>query len=830
LLCTWARSGRAPGPVAWVSLDATDNDRRRFWILVLRALQAAGVGEPVASLEVPTRAGVGGFAQALLDALAERDPPMVLVLDDFHEVSAAVSPALEELVRHPVPGLRLVVASRVDPPLRLGRLMVAGEVTQLHTAELACTAHEAETLLKSAGAPLGEEGVRRLWAHTEGWPAALRLAAASLRTRADKAVFLDEFTGDHVAVSDYLVSEVLSRQPADVREFLLRTSVVDTLDGELADALSGRSGGQGVLAHLEHSGVPVAAIDEHLRWYRYHGMFAEFLRAQLALEQPRRVKTLHARAAEVLAARGDDVVALRHAVVGRAWPLAARLVAEQGVGMILGGRIEAVAPLAGLPPEQQERHPELALALAALLLERGDRTAAEASLARAIGARGSEAVVGECRASFRRMLVLVRLQLARMDRDFSRTASLAEALLDGDDQADEPAVAELRSFALANVGIATLWMGDLQAAGRTLERALAAARQAESDWPALVASSFLALAADFLGDLGQMTRRADEAIAIAERRGWMNTWAAVPALQLRANAAAQRLQLDEAERWLQQAERALDRGRQSLLSLLGRTIRALMLEARGRLEEALDEVRAVREGARALNEHPYLAGLQQVEARLLISLGRIEPALEVLGPPGANGAANSGLLAERARVYLLEGDPAAARATLAPALHDDRRQIAHLPAMAWLVEALARDGQHDPPGADQALTAAIDILAAAGMVRPLVLYGRTLVSLLERQLDQGTAHRAFIAQALSVLNAHHPTAGSSGDGVEPLTERELQVLGYLPTMLSASEIADELIVSHNTVRSHLKAIYRKLGSHRRTEAVRRARQLRLLDP
>jgi len=828
LLCTWARSGRAPGPVAWVSLDAADNDRRRFWVLVSRALQAAGVGEPVASLEVPARAGVDGYVPALLAALAERERPVVLVLDDFHEVSAAVSPALEDLVRRPVQGLRLVLASRVDPPVRLGRLTVAGEVTQLHAAELAFTAGETGTVLESAGARLGGEGVRRLWAKTEGWPAAIKLAAVSLRSRADQAVFLDEFTGEHVAVNDYLVSEVLSRQPAEVREFLLRTSVVDTLDGELADALSGRSGGgQATLAGLEHSGVPVAAIDDRAHWYRYHGLFAEFLRARLGLEQPEQVAALHNRAAEVLAARGDDAMALWHAVAGRAWPLAARLVAEQGVAMILGGRIEAVAPLAGaLPPEQQDRHPELALALAALLLERGDRAAAETCLTRALAAEARG--VGDRRGSFQRMVVLVKLQLARLDLDLPLTISLAEELLESDDQRNESADPELRAFALANAGIAALWMGDLGIAVRTLKRALAAARHGESDWPALVAASHLALMVDFVGDVGHKPRRANQAIAIAQRRGWMNTWPVVPALQTCALAAIQRLDLDEAERQLQQAKRALGRGRRSLYSLVGGSLRSAMLEARGELEDALDEARATREGARQRGGHPYLADVQPLEARLLISLGRLESAREVLGPPDAR-AATAGILIEHAHLHLAQGDPAAARATLAPALQDNHRQMAHIPAMGWVVEALAHDAQHDPFGADQALARAIDILGPGAAARPLVVYGLELRPLLQRQLEQGTDYRELVERALAVLDAHSDARSAGNGRLDLLTERELEVLRYLPTMLSAREIAAELIVSPNTVRSHLKAIYSKLGSHRRSEAVQRARELQLLD-
>ncbi len=826
LLSSWAASGRAPGPVAWVALDAGDAHRRRFWRVVLQALKAAGVGGPVESLEVPVRAPVEAFVPALVDALAERDQPVVLVLDDFHEVAGTVAPAIEPVLRHPSANLRLVLASRVDPPLRLGRLRLAGGVTDLHAAELACTVGEAGALLEGLAEPVGDDGVRRLWAHTEGWPAGLRLAAASLRSHPDGRRFINEFTGEDRAVSDYLVSEVLAAQPLERRQFLLRTSVVDTLDGELAEVLSGSADGAEVLSQLERAGVPAAAVDNRGHWYRYHALFAEFLRARLRLELPGEVPKLHARAAEVFAARGHNALALRHAVEGQVWSLAARLVADQGVRLILRGSIETAAPMVvSLPPDEQERHPELGLGLAALLLEREDRAGAEMALERALAEGGRLAPSSEL------MLTLVKLQLARMDRDFPQVSALAEELLDRSDAAHETIAAELRSFALANVGIAALWMGDLGVATRTLEQSLAAAHHAESDWPSMVASSYLALAADLTGDAEAMDRHAGEAIAIAQRRGWMDTWPASPALQMRAYAAAQRLDLDEAERLLALAKRALHSNRESLLWLTGRTIRGLILEARGRLRDALDEIRAAREGARMLPAgHPLLAGLQQLEARLLISQGELELAREALRPMGENGGANPGVLAERARIDLLEGNPAAACKTVAPALNGNEPGIAHLPAHAWLVEALARDAQDELPAADFAVARAVDILASAGMLRSLTLYGPSLSPLLERQLAGGSAHSALLGQALAVLESHPADGQAEGAAPEePLTDRELQVLVYLPTMLTMPEIADELALSQNTVRTHLKAIYRKLKAHRRTEAVDRARRLQLLD-
>ena len=388
---------------------------------------------------------------------------------------------------------------------------------------------------------------------------------------------------------------------------------------------------------------------------------------------------------------------------------------------------------------------------------------------------------------------------------------------------------ELRSFALSNVGIAAMWSGDLDAAVHALERALAAARHAESDWPIMVASGYLALAADFCGAPHDLDRRAREAVAVAERRGWLNTWPVSPALQMLAFAATDRLELDEAERLLEQARRALGTSRQQPLRVIQRTIHALILEARGLLDEALDQTRAARDGARGLPDgHPFLVGLQQFEARVLISQGDVQAAREALNMLGVNGRLNPGVLAERARIELLEGDPAAARATVAPALDDGYAGFAHLPAHAWLVEALAAEAQADVPAADRAIARAVDILAGAGMVRSLTLYGAALYPLLERRLHESAPHPEVLEQALAALDPHSAGAATGALG-EVLTDRELEVLVYLPTMLSTSDIAAQLVLSPNTVRTHLKAIYRKLDVHRRTAAVDRARELQLLE-
>jgi LuxR family maltose regulon positive regulatory protein len=278
LLSSWIAEERPPGPVAWLSLDADDADRRRFWRGVLAALAEATGDEAVAALAV--------LASALADALAGARRPVVLVLDDFHEVIDAVHEDLERLVRLPPPALRLVIVTRADPPIGLGRLRLDGRLTEIRAADLNFTLDEAGELFGAMGTVLAPEDLATLWRRTEGWAAALRLAAVSLHQHPDPRAFIEHFAGTDATISDYLVSEVLARQPPELSDFLLRTSIVDTLSAELADALTASTDGHAMLARLEYGGVLTTPLDERGTWHRYHPLFAELLRAELRAQLP----------------------------------------------------------------------------------------------------------------------------------------------------------------------------------------------------------------------------------------------------------------------------------------------------------------------------------------------------------------------------------------------------------------------------------------------------------------------------------------------------------------------------------------------------------------
>ena len=401
LLSSWIAEGRPPGPVAWLSLDTDDADRRRFWRGVLAALAKATGDDAVAALAVSPREPMrmGLVLPALVDALEGAKQPVVLVLDDFHEVIDAVHEDLERLVRFPPPALRLVIVTRADPPIGLGRLRLDGSLTEIRAADLSFSLDEAGALFGALGIALAPEDLATLWRRTEGWAAALRLAAVSLQHHPDPRAFIEHFAGTDATISDYLVSEVLARQPPELRDFLLRTSVVDTLSAELADALTGATDGHAMLARLEHGGVLTTPLDERGTWHRYHPLFAELLRAELRAQLPDEVAQLHRRAATWLAAHGDDAAALRHAAAGGAWDLAADLTTTRWFHMMIDGEMGTLRPILETMPRQfVEASPELALAFGGALLARGDHAGAQPYLRRA--EEGEALVPPERRASF----------------------------------------------------------------------------------------------------------------------------------------------------------------------------------------------------------------------------------------------------------------------------------------------------------------------------------------------------------------------------------------------------------------------------------------------
>jgi LuxR family transcriptional regulator, maltose regulon positive regulatory protein len=827
LVSGWIVDGRAPGPVAWLSLDAEDADRRRFWHAVLEALGRAGAG-PAESVAMPAYERVDLVLSALVETLAARKDRVVLVLDDFHEVADVVAEDMERLLRLPVPGLALVVLSRSEPAIGLDRLRLDGGVAEVRAADLAFTRDEASGLVHELGLGLSEDDVTTLWRRTEGWAAGLGLASLSLRAHPDPTRFIEHFAGTDATVRDYLVNEILARQPAELRGFLLRTSIVDLVSGELADALTGACDGRRYIARLERGGVLLSHVGDGDAWHRYHPLFAELLRAELRSELGNEVDELHRRAAAWLAAHGEEAAAIRHAAAGGAWALAAELASERWLHLLVGGEMGAVGPvLAELPGDHADVDPELALAFAGALLDNGDYAGAEPYLRRADD--GDPQVPPSRREHFAAARDVARLCAARVRGDADAAREAAHALLARAHVLEGPA-AKWRSLALGNLGIVELWTGDLAAAERDLERAHAAAVDAECDWMLLVAAAHLAVLAMFRSEHPRAARRADEARAVAEGRGWNGARPTALAFDVGAGLSMHRGRLVEAGALLDRAEEALRGTREQPLWAVHAFNRALLLADRGECAEGLDVLRA---GRAELGSWPLLTPMADMlaglEALLQRGIGEREAAQETL--ERARGEDSSLTIATAmARLRLVEGDPEAARAALAPFLEDGSGQMLYFRAVAWLLDARALDALGEPDAAARSLERGLDLADAAGLERLVVEHGSAVGPLLRRQLRIGTAHAAFVSEALSRIDQR----GDDGRLVpllpaSPLSERQQAILGYLPTMMSNQEIADELSISVNTVKTHLKVIYRKLDVPGRREAVLRARDLGLMS-
>src|SRR5580692_7759834 len=429
LLRSWiGEAGLAPS-AAWVPVSRQERDPQRFWISVADALRGTAAGSTLVR-ELTAAPDLDGWAitERLLKDLAPLDDPIWLVVDDVHELGA--DPALRQLellVMRAPDALRVVLATRHDVRLGLHRLRLEGELAEIRAPDLRFSLAEARELLAAAGVELADPALALLYERTEGWAAGLRLAALSLAGHPDPGRFAAEFSGSERTVAEYLLAEVLERQDEDVRRLLLRTSMLDRVSGELADALTGGSGGERMLQELEEANAFVVALDAARSWFRYHHLFEGLLRLELRRTAPGEVTTLHATAAQWFAAHGLPVEAVRHAQGAQDWGLAARLLADAWPGLHLGGQAATVHELlAAFPAEARAADAELAALAAADELAQGSLEEAKRYLT--LAALGSVSVPAARRGQVQVLLGVVGLLLARQRGNLSAVAEEARRL------------------------------------------------------------------------------------------------------------------------------------------------------------------------------------------------------------------------------------------------------------------------------------------------------------------------------------------------------------------------------------------------------------------
>ena len=779
---------------------------------------------------------LGGWAIAerLMKDLAPLEERIWLVIDDVHELdSDEALRQLELLVMRGPPELRFVLATRHDVRLGLHRLRLEGELTELRAADLRFTAEEARELLRGAGVELAEPALALLYERTEGWAAGLRLAALSLAGHPDPGRFAAEFSGSERTVAEYLLAEVLERQSEEVRRLLLRTSVLERVNGELADLLTGDSGGERVLQDLEEANAFVVALDAARSWFRYHHLFADLLQRELRRTAPGEVTALHRAAARWFAGHGFPVEAVRHAQGARDWALAARLLADNWPGLHLGGQAATVhALLARFPAEASATDAELAALVAADELARGSLEAAERYLR--LAERGSASVLAGRRGQFQVLLGVIRLLHARQRGNLPRVAEEAQglqALAEAPEAAQPGLGEELRALVLINLGSTEVWTTRFEEAARHLDQGIALARRIGRPFLEFTGLAYQA-AVEIYRSAARAAERSRQAIELARRHGWTEEPAAGIAYLTFGSVQVGQGRPEEAEAWAQRAERTVTAEAEPAARLAVHYVRGRLELGRGRDADALVAFRAAERLAGRLDAPNLLvARARAMLVYILVRLGDTERAEQILAGFGDQDRERGEIRTAAAALRLAQDDPRAATAALAPVLDGSASALpwGWLPH-AFLLEAIAQDALGETAAAGRALERALDLAEPDGALFLFLL--DPAPGLLKRHARQRTAHASLIAEILSLLAGQTPGSPPGGPQppLEPLSDSEIRVLRYLPTNLSMPEIANELYVSHNTVRTHMRHLYAKLGTHRRADTVARARALGLLAP
>jgi LuxR family transcriptional regulator, maltose regulon positive regulatory protein len=832
LVRSWAQAEGLSDRMAWVQVERGERDGQRFWLSVIDAL-ARAVKEVRRVEPAPSFGGEAVVGQ-LGDDLGSLEEPALLVIDDLHELqSAAALRWLELILSRPTPLLRVVLASREDPRLGLHRLRLAGELLELRAPDLRFSLEETAELLRATGVTLSDGGLALLFERTEGWAAGLRLAAILLTRHPDPERFVTEFSGSERTVAGYLVAEVLERQPADVREMLLRTSILERVSGSLADYLTGGSGAERTLQALEDANAFVTSLDVGRTWFRYHHLFSDLLQLELRRVAPASVGSLHRAAAQWLAQEGHIVEAIRHAQRARDWPFASRLLVDHHLDLTLDGRGGTVCGLlTAFPEDVVAADAELALvfATARLVAQELEQSAGYVDLAR----RQVDSVQQERRPRFDVLLALMTLVVARWHGDIEtvqgsiRGLEAALAALPGGERAMSDA---LRSVARQNLGIAELWSARLDDARQNLEQALTLARRARRPWLEIPCLGHLGIAGPWTGlTLSEGLQLSEQAVRITDAHGWSEDPVIETALATGALALLWLGRFDDVERWLERAERSLHPEGEPGTELLLHHARGLLRLAQGNFEDALATFRAAeRTQALLVDRHPFTV---RTQARLLYTqarMGQLAAARAALADISEEDRHNAHFRIAAAVIHLADQEPEDAIDVLGPVI-EGRVPTHHRPSAAteaqWL-QAIACHQSGDPREAEASLEQALDLAEPEGIVLPFILAPER--ELLERLPRHRTAHATLLRTIIGLLaGSSAPRRSEPHTLLEDLSEAELRIVRYLPSNLKAPEIAAELCVSPNTVRTHIRHIYAKLDSHDRNEAVARARELGLL--
>jgi LuxR family maltose regulon positive regulatory protein len=854
LLRAWADQQGQDGRIAFMTVRPGQHDMQLFWLTMLGAIRAAaGIGEGGAQLPSVTPSSSGSALADKVLAELESCDRLVVVIDDLQELSSpAAAGQLTALLTRLPPGVRAIVATRRDLPLRLHKLRLAGDLAEIRAAQLRFTEHETRQLLAAAGIELPEHTAAMLHQRTEGWAAGLRLAVLSLAGHPDPERFVAEFSGSDRTVAEYLMAEMLERQPPKVQGLLLRTSVLDLVNGELADLLTGATGSERILLDLEDANAFVLSLDPGRTWFRYHHMFGGLLRLELRRTMPGDIPELHQLAARWLAEHGHAADAIGHLQAAGDWNEAARMLTEHALSLTLDGQAGTVAALLrSFPARTGEDSPDLSLvrAIADQYQLRLDQADAHLKVVKSYAATTPPGRQHRLRMA----IASVDLLSARLRGDFDGIFEQAGTLLappdlslanlsladlsladfspaDGETDADVALNSDLNAVALLNLGVTEAWSLRLADSERHLLEGAALARRIDRPYLEVACLAHLGFAATS-HSFAVARQRCEEAIALAARHGWDAEPVIAPALAALANALTWTGQFDLAERWLDRARRATQADGEPGIRLLVCLTAAIIHAARGHGHRALEEFAAAgRMQALMVGEHGLTPQVTAWSIATQARLGMAGQARAALAALDGRQASTGEIRNAAAAIRLAEQDPAAAGRELRAVLDGTVPVLSYLTLVeAHLLDALACRDLDDERGSREAAEQALNLAEPDRLILPFAMTGAW--QLLEALPGHGTSHAALVADILDATrgSARPELSQPAMAPVEGLSRSELRVLRYLPTNLTRREIAGELSISVHTVDSHIRRIYAKLGAADRTSAVQRGRELRLLS-
>lgn len=833
LLSEWLSAGHHSA--AWVSLDESDNDPARFLAYCIAALQTLvpELGEGVLTgLQSTPLPPIPMLLTGLLNEIAAEDESVILVLDDYHIIaSETIHEAMLFLVEYAPPNLHLVLTTRTDPPLPLARLRARGQLLEIRAGDLRFTPEEIRAFFEAGTShQLQADAITMLDEKTEGWAVGLQLMALSLRGRTDIDAFLQDFRGSNRYILNYLVDEVLAAQPETAQQFLLQTAILDRLSAPLCNALTGQSDSHEMLNHLVESNLFIVPLDDVGAWYRYHHLFADVLRHRLTLQLPEVISELHQNASLWFEQQGSMEDAIHHALVAEDMQRAATLLASISRDLLKYGNVATLQTwLDTLPEEMISTTPDLSIAYGWLNAMRG-RTQFVREYADA-AARALESAPSGEQIRLRGELAALHVQIAMSEGDLPRTIALGEQVLTSIAQ-DDP---NMRGIVALNLGSAYRLTGRMTEAETAYQETLHLARQSGSLLQTVYALHNLAALYEICADLDRAFDYYQQITQLAEANAGALPTAGLGDLGI-GKVLRERNQLDEAESCLRKALQSGRRHRMdgvivdscitlALVSMGWRDWQA----AQSYLDEAQKVVQHWQQGNTLLR-------LKTFEARFALLRGDLQVAQRWLDEAGVsvddhptdNDSAEQIMLA---RLLLAQNQHTQALAYLERLLYQAEADGRSAKVIETLnLQALVYDALGEADQAHTALERSLRLAQPGGFVRVFLDEDEHLVTLL-RQIATGTGESAAFARTI-LTSSQQPLSvlgrSLTGDLVESLTERELEVLQLIASGLSNQEIADRLVLAKSTVKKHIENIFGKLFVNNRTHAVSRAQELGLI--